>query len=220
MEVSLVLLLLVVGLAAVLVVMVPLRALPPPSGVKRRLRRYGLFFALTGLGYLAVEVALLQKFGLFLGHPSYALSVVLAFLLLFTGLGSLQSEALVRRLGGVRFAAYALSFVVLVEHLLLLRRLSGLASLSFAARSILVALLVAPAALLLGVFLPTALDRLKREAPSFVPWAWGLNGVFSVLAPILSVSVTMTFGISALLLSALPLYLLAGLCLPEEAPSS
>ncbi len=51
-----------------------------------------------------------------------------------------------------------------------------------------------------------------------MPWAWGLNGVFSVLAPILSVSVTMTFGISALLLAALPIYMLAGLCLPDSLP--
>ena len=119
------------------------------------------------------------------------------------------------RLGGVRFASYALAFVVLAEHLLLLPHLGRFASLPFLARCFFVALLVAPLALLLGVFLPTALERLKREAPSFVPWAWGLNGVFSVLAPILSVGIAMTFGISALLLSALPLYLLAGLCLPE-----
>ena len=215
MEVSLILLFVVVGLAAAVVVVLPLRALPAPAGEKRRLWRYGLYFALTGLGYLAVEVALLQKFGLFLGHPSYALSVVLAFLLLFTGLGSLVSKALVRRLGGVRFVAYALAFVVLIEHLLLLPLLGRLASLPFLARSALVALLVAPIALLLGVFLPTALERLKDEAPTFVPWAWGLNGVFSVLAPILAVSVTMTFGISALLLCALPVYMLAGVCLPE-----
>ena len=215
MEVSLVVLFLVVGMAAVLVVVLPLRALPSPAGEKGRRWRYGVYFAATGLGYLALEVALLQKFGLFLGHPSYALSVVLAFLLLFTGLGSLVSEALVARLGGVRFASYALAFVVLAEHLLLLPHLGRFASLPFLARSLLVALLVAPLALLLGVFLPTALERLKREAPSFVPWAWGLNGVFSVLSPILSVGIAMTFGISALLLSALPLYLLAGLCLPE-----
>ena len=215
MEVSLVLLFVVVGGAAVLVVILPLRALPPPLGQRGRLWRYGLYFAATGLGYLAVEVALLQKFGLFLGHPSYALSVVLAFLLLFTGMGSLVSATIVGRLRGIRFAAYALAFVVLAEHLLLLPHLGGLASLPFWARSSLVALLVAPVALLLGVFLPTALERLKQEAPSFVPWAWGLNGVFSVLAPILSVSLTMTFGISALLLAALPLYMIAGLCLPD-----
>ena len=70
---------------------------------------------------------------------------------------------------------------------------------------------------LLGVFVPTALERLKPEAPAFVPWAWGINGMFSVLAPLLSVAVSMTWGISALLLAAVPVYLLVGWVYPPPA---
>ena len=79
--------------------------------------RYGVFFAAIGLGYLAVEIALLQKFGLFLGHPNYALSVVLAALLLSTGVGALASEPILRVLR-VPPVAYALAVVVLLERLL------------------------------------------------------------------------------------------------------
>jgi hypothetical protein len=63
-------------------------------------------------------------------------------------------------------------------------------------------------------------ERLKAERPTFVPWAWGINGIFSVLAPILAVAVSITWGISALLISALPIYLVAGFLLPgrEAAP--
>src|SRR5256712_5401810 len=93
--------------------------------------RYALYFAGTGLGYLAIEVALLQRFGLFLGHPNYALSVVLAALLFATGVGSLCSPPLVRALGGVRFVSCTLAGVILVEHFLLAPRLPSLMALPF-----------------------------------------------------------------------------------------
>jgi hypothetical protein len=167
---------------------------------------------------MALEIALLQKFGLFLGHPNYALSVVLAVLLLATGVGSLWAAAIVRGVGGqLRFVAYLLAGIVLFEHLALLPRLPGLLGLSFPARVLVAAALVAPIGACLGVFVPTALDRLKPEAPAFVPWAWGINGMFSVLAPLLSVAVSMTWGISALLLAAVPVYLLVGWVYPQPA---
>ena len=78
---------------------------------------------------------------------------------------------------------------------------------------------MAPIGLLLGTFFPTALARLKEEAGPFTPWAWGINGIFSVVAPLLSVAVSMTWGIDALLLGALPFYLVAGLALRAPRPA-
>jgi len=217
MELSLLLLMALVTVAAVLCILLPLRRLARTGARAPGAARFGIYFAAIGLGYLAIEMALLQKFGLFLGHPNYALSVVLAALLLATGVGSLLSAAIHRRLGSVAAAALALAGVVVAEQLLALPRLPALIALPFAARVTIVSALVAPIGLLLGTFFPTALLRLKHEAPAFVPWAWGLNGVFSVVAPLLSVAVSMTFGISALFLGAVPFYLLAALALPAAA---
>src|SRR6185295_3099257 len=75
-EYTILILLGVVGLAALACVYLPLRYLARRAGSPAT-RRYGVYFAGAGLGYMAVEIALLQKFGLFLGHPNYALSVVL-----------------------------------------------------------------------------------------------------------------------------------------------
>jgi len=216
MEWSLVLLSAIVGVVAALGIYVPLRRLAAGGLRTPHAGRWVVFFAGTAVGYMALEIAFLQKFGLFLGHPNYALSVVLAVLLFATGLGSLWSAAIVRMLGGqLRFVSYALAAVILVEHLVLLPRLPGLLGLSFPARAALAALLVGPVGCALGVFVPTALDRLKPEAPAFVPWAWGINGMFSVLAPLVSVAVSMTWGIGALLLSAVPIYLLVGWIYPR-----
>jgi hypothetical protein len=221
MEWSLVLLSLLVGVAAALGVYAPLRRLAGEGLRAPGAGRHALFFAGTGVGYMAFEIALLQKFGLFLGHPNYALSVVLAVLLLSTGLGSLTAAAIVRALGGqLRFVSYALAVVVLVEHLVLLPRLPGLVGLPFSARVLVAVALIGPIGVCLGVYVPTALDRMKPEAAAFAPWAWGINGMFSVLAPLLSVAVSMTWGISALLLAAIPLYLVVGWAYPAAAPVS
>jgi spermidine synthase len=220
MEMSLLLLLLAIGLAALVSIYLPLRHFARQGLETPGAGRWLAYFGGTGLAYLALEVALLQKFGLFLGHPNYALSVVLAALLFATGMGSLLSGAIVRALGGIRFASYALCAIVLVEHLVLMPLLPRLAGWSFAARAALVALLVAPIGILLGVFVPTALDRLKRDSPALVPWAWGVNGIFSVLAPVLAIAVSMSFGISALVLSALPVYLAVGWSWPATSSAS
>jgi hypothetical protein len=214
MEYSLILLLLAIGLAALVSIYLPLRHFAHQGLRAPSAWRWLVYFGGAGLGYLAVEVALLQKFGLFLGHPNYALSVVLAALLLATGLGSLFSGTIVRRLGGIRFVSYALCGIVLAELLFLFPRLPALASLPFPVRVSLVFGLVAPIGVCLGVFVPSALERLKSEAPDFVPWAWGVNGIFSVLAPVLAIAVSIGWGISALLLVSLPVYLAVGWSLP------
>jgi spermidine synthase len=207
--------------AAVLAVLVPLGAVSRRGWKVRGATRYAAVCALIGAGYMAIELALLQKFGLFLGHPNYALSVVLAALLFSTGLGSFASRAIVERAGHVRFVAYLLSAVLLAEWGFLFPRLSGLVGLPFWERALIVAMAVAPIGFCLGIFFPAILERLKGEAAPFVPWAWGLNGVASVLAPVWGVAFSMAWGVTALYLSAIPLYLLAGLAFPEaSAPSA
>lgn len=220
METGIVILAVVIGLATLVCIYLPLRHLARHAPATPATRRYGLFFAGAGLGYMAVEIALLQKFGLLLGHPNYALSVVLAALLLASGLGSLFSDRIVRLLGGIRGVSLALAAVVLAERLLVFPRLLDLATLPFALRVAFVFALVAPIGLGLGTFVPTAIERLKPEAPAYVPWAWGLNGIFSVLSPVASVAFSMTWGINALLVAALPVYLLTALALPPAASAA
>src|SRR6266852_2509987 len=116
MEYSILLLLIIISFAALLCIYIPLRYLAKLGMHARGTQRYGLFFAGTGIGYLAIEIALLQKFGLFLGHPNYALSVVLASLLLTSGLGSLFSRTITKALGEVRFVSYTLAALILLEY--------------------------------------------------------------------------------------------------------
>jgi hypothetical protein len=135
--------------------------------------------------------------------------------LLFSGLGSLVSARIVGALGGIRFVAYALAAVLLAEYFVFLPRLLGIIAWPFGARVALVFVLLAPVGLLLGTFFPSGFESLKAVAPPFASWAWGLNGIFSVLGPSVAVGLSATFGMNALLLAAIPVYLVAALALPE-----
>lgn len=215
MEYTVILLAAIIGVAAVCCIYVPLRFFASQGIRAHQAPRYALYFAGIALAYLAIEIALLQKFGLFLGHPNYALSVVLAAFLLATGLGSLFSEAIVRAIGSIRFVSYVLSAVILIEYGLIFPLLPRLIGLPFWLRAMIVFALVLPIGVCLGTFLPVALEQLKRTAARFVPWAWGINGLFSVLAPVLGIAFSISWGINALLLAAIPVYLAVGFSLPE-----
>ena len=210
METSSVLLLLVAGLAGLLCVFLPLAFFARDGLRARGTPAAAVYFAGCGLGYLAVEIALMQQFGLFLGHPNHAVSVVLAAMLAASGLGALGAERILAACGGPRFVAYAFCAAVLFEQVLVKPRLDALSALPFAARVAIVFLLVLPIGVALGVFVPSGVERLKAAAPGLVPWAWGVNGIFSVIAPILAIAFSMTFGITLLLLLALPIYLVVG----------
>ena len=215
MQVTVILLMALVGAAAVVCVYLPMRFVADAERPAASWRAT-LYFAAIAVGYMAVEIALLQKFGVFLGHPNYALSVVLAALLLSTGAGALASRALVRALGRLRYAAYALAFVLLTAHVAVFPRLLHWVGLPFAVRAAIVFALVAPVGMLLGIFMPWGLDRLKETSPALAPWAWGINGIFSVLAPVVSVAFAMSWGSSALMLAAIPAYLAAAVALDRD----
>jgi spermidine synthase len=210
-EITVVLLLVIVGGMAVACVTLPLRlSRVAAPGARSASWRSTVYFAGAGIGYLAIEVALMQKFGVFLGHPNYALSVVLAVLLFASGLGSMASAAVVKRLGALRFVSYVLAALMLLEYALAFPHLLSLIAAPFLVRVAIVALLVAPLGFCLGVYLPTGLEALKRTLPAQVPWAWGVNGIFSVIAPVLAAAYSMTWGIDALFLAALVVYLMVG----------
>jgi spermidine synthase len=169
------------------------------------------FFAAIGLGFLVLEVVLIQRFVLFLGFPTYALSVVLFALLIFTGIGSLVSVRLAkpdpRR---VLVAALGLGAAMIALAAVGLQPLlRALIDLPFAARIALTIAMLAPLGAVLGMAMPIGLRRLEGLYPSGVAWAWGINGIASVLASVLAITVAIMFGFTAATLLALACYLVA-----------
>ena len=167
-----------------------------------------LYFGALGSGFMLIEVALISNFILFLGHPIYALTVVLCTLLISAGVGSYWSgrnlsasrEALAKVIGIELVAIVALAAILE----LVFSRLVGS---SFAVSVMLTILTLAPVGFLMGMPFPMGLRLLDRAGPEWaalIPWVWGINGASSVLGSILAISIAINLGFR--------MTLLAGLC--------
>ena len=171
------------------------------------------YFAAIGIGFMLVEIPLLQRFGLYMGHPTWSLSVVLGSLLLGAGCGGMATARV--RDDAVRRASVILLAVVVVLLLALVAVLPPLlqATLrwSFVARALLTAVVLIPLGVVLGTALPLGVRSLHQSANALVPWAWGVNGVTSVLASVLAITIGMQAGFTVALLVGIGCYAAAGL---------
>ncbi len=152
---------------------------------------------------------MVQKCVLFLGHPAYALTVVLFSVLVFSGLGSALSARIPReRLPSILLRVLPAVAALVVAYVLFLRPLFyDLVHLGAAWRVALTVSLLAPLGLLLGVPMPAGLRLLAAGAPGLVPWAWGVNGAASVLGSSAGVALAMLWGFDRTLLMGAGLYL-------------
>lgn len=183
-------------------------------------RVFFYFFAI-GLAFLFLEIALIQKFILFLHHPVYTVATVLASFLVFAGLGS----AWVNRHGdrnrhGTAVVAVAGIVSLGTLYLLLLDPfLAQLMAQPAVVKTVVAAMAIAPLALLMGMPFPLALSELGANAPRTIPWAWAVNGCASVISPVLATLLAIEFGFKTVVLSALLLYAIAAWRFPAGGPA-
>lgn len=207
------LLLLALAQAAVLAMLLILAPLLPRAGTVRRtpvrrLRLVGLCLA-VGFGFLFVEIAFIARFSVILGHPVYATALVLGSFLLFAGAGAMMAQRLADRIWPSVTVIVVLGLGYLVALPWLGPRL-GAAPLPLGAIGCLV--LTAPLATAMGVPFARALRRLGERDPGMIPWAWGINGVASVIAALAASLVAVHLGFTAVIAIALALYGVAALC--------
>lgn len=183
---------------------------PHPTADKGRKVRAFAYFALLGLAFLFIEIAWIQRLQLFLGHPVYATTAVLAAFLVFAGLGSLWSQrqapartARLLHLATLSILLFSLAYVLFLPSLL-----AGLAAWPLAARACVVLLLLAPLAFAMGMPFPLGLRSLGQASAGLVPWAWGINGCTSVIAAAAAPLLAMETGFRGLTLIAVVAYLL------------
>ena len=160
------------------------------AGHPKRLRVWTLlYFGLLGIGFLFVEIPLVQQYILLMGRPATALAVVLFTLLVTSGLGSLCSDRLPWRTGAVILA------VTIAVYPGLIRPVTGaILHMPLETRLIVGGLLLAPLGFLMGTLFPRGIAHLKANAPGWIPWAWGINGAASVISSVASAVLALTFG--------------------------
>jgi len=167
------------------------------------------FFALLGIAFMFVEIAFIQRFILFLGHPTYAIAVVLAGFLFFAGIGSAYSK----KWPAIQTIKAATIGIVLcaILYLLFMPSLFALCiNLPDLIKIVISLLLISPLAFFMGMPFPQGLSLLAQYSPSHIPWAWGVNGCASVISAIAATVLAMHFGFIMVILLALACYSLAG----------
>jgi len=182
-----------------------------------------LYFVAVGLGYILVEIAFIQRFVLFLGHPTYALTVVIFLLMVSSGAGSLFSRLCLPRTE-MGWLPLLLVLATLLAYVFFLpNRLAALVGMAFAYRLLSSAVLLVPLGFLMGMPFPTGLRALAAApAPQFptgraanaVEWAWAMNAAASVLGSVSAMLIAIQFGLNVTLACGAAAYLLALLVMP------
>jgi spermidine synthase len=184
-----------------------------------------LYFVAVGLGYILVEIAFIQRFVLFLGHPTYALTVVIFLLMLSSGAGSLLSRLWLPRTA-LAWVPLALVIVTLLADVFFLpSRLAAMVGLGFGYRLRVSGILLVPLGFVMGMPFPTGLRALTSASASKSPtgeasldnaveWAWAMNAAASVLGSVLAIVIAIQFGLTVTLASGAAAYLLALLLTP------
>jgi spermidine synthase len=173
-----------------------------------------VYFGVVGLAFITVEIALLQKFTFFLGHPSYALLVILFSLLIGTAIGARISGQFSdrRRALAIASAGAGLLVVCSLYAAVLSPALRQWVAWPLVARVLLSGALVAATGLLMGFMVPTGIRLVSDCDAEIVPWGWGINGATSVIGTVAATVVAIHAGFTTTLLSGACLYGLAAAC--------
>jgi hypothetical protein len=200
---------------ALLVLLVPLlapriaRDTPGPQSTLRAI----LYFPALALGFLFIEIFAIEKASAFLDDRATGFALVLSFMLIFSGLGSLLSYRLAASpFRGICIAGAAIALWSLIVSLSLPTAMLSGDALPFIVRCALVILAIAPVSIALGLPFPLGLEQVSSGR--FLPWAWGLNGAFSVVATPLANLIARNYGLTTVLDTAVLLYGLAVISFP------
>ncbi len=220
-ESTLIILLLQAGIIAAVLILLPLyikfRKNPELKNIKKS--KYILYFAALGLGYIMIEICLIQKFTLFLGQPVYTMLTIISSMLIFSGIGSMYSEKVISLFKNKVQIIYIIIAVLTVLIALLnpvLFKLMDRADILW--RVITSIGVIAPLAFFMGIPFPYGMSKITENSRYLVAYSWGINGFFSVLGSILVVMLSMSFGFRIVFIVSAVIYLLAMLIVKKFEP--
>lgn len=207
-----------IGVIAFLLAVGPLLLFKRPT-TRARGGIYLSYFLCLGAGFMFVEIAIIQKGNLVFGNPGLTVALVLGGIILFTGVGSLVSNwsfrrGLTFRITAALVVAYVAALVVGLDPVLY-----AIIAWPLAAKIVVLCLLIAPGAVLMGHLFPQGLALARDEDPTLVPWAWAVNGAMSAFVAGLAPLVAQAFGFQTVLVAGGLLYAVV-ILLPIAAPAA
>ena len=174
-----------------------------------------LYYAGLGLGYMLIEIFLIQRLALFLSNPTYSTSIVITVMLISSALGNITSGLLKKyRVFVVPIACAMIGGGLLFYILGLDSFLALFHSASMMTRFFISALIIAPPAFFMGVPYPNGLDSLQVTKPHLLPWAWGMNGGLSLVGSAMARLLSVASGFPVLLQLGIGLYVMVGVLFP------
>jgi hypothetical protein len=179
---------------------------------------YSIYFACLGLGFMFIEISQLQRLTVFLGHPTYALTVALSTLLVSSGVGSLLSQSI---RWNDRAYGPATMLALLVAVLSLCGWITPFVVKYFVAETTRIRIMVSiallfPMGLFLGMPFPIGMTWASARSQVATPWLWGINGAMSVIGSVISVIVAMGWGISVSVWTGVACYVVAMVCISSH----
>jgi hypothetical protein len=167
-----------------------------------------LYFSMLGLGFMFVEVTLIQKYILILENPVYSFSLVLTTILISSGTGSMLSSRFKSLQGPI--ILLLLSYMILIYSFIQPVLFGMIIPLSpFTAKIPIILLSIIPYGLLMGVPFPMGIRLLGQKKPALIPWAWAINAFLSVIAPVITIMIATTTGFRSILYLASAAYIIA-----------
>jgi hypothetical protein len=165
------------------------------------------YFAFLGIGFMFVEVSLIQRMIFLLENASYAFATVLTSLLISSGIGSLFSYR-IKVLRNV-FITFVLSLLIITYSFFIAPVSDIVSSYPLPLKILMVFFILMPLGLFMGIPFPAGLKILGEKREALIPWAWAINGCFSVLTPILTIMIAMIVGFKTVLWLGALAYLMA-----------
>ncbi|MHC4873525.1 MAG: hypothetical protein ACYTFY_16900 [Planctomycetota bacterium] len=209
-------LLLFAGVIQIIMISILLLILPMVIKYRNELRKKiflssTLYFSFIGLGFMLLEISLLQKLILYLSNPVYAAAGSISAFLIFSGLGSLSTDKSNKQNSDIGIAVTIIISWIFLSLFCLDNWLSLTQSYSIIIRFIISAVTIAPLAFSMGKLFPVGLKYLQVNYQKIVPWAWSVNGFASVLATSAAPLIAMTCGFRIVLIAAGICYISAGI---------
>lgn len=168
------------------------------------------YFAALGMGFILIEIGLMQKLILLLGNPTMTFAILLFTLLLSSGTGSLLSPRITRSsTRNLSFIIIGIAAVGTLYATFLSSALYSIISEPFEVKAAISILVLVPIGFLMGMPMPTGMRLLKTHGPEYIPWMWAINGAFSVLGAVLSVILAIMYGSSKAMILGISIYIIA-----------
>ena len=210
-------LLIVILLVAVLSVVIPFMRIKSKTKKNKKDKEKEkvilplLVFIDIGIGFMILEISLFQKFILYLGSPTIALSILLGSLLVGMGVGSffggkIYSYDMIKRLKNISALIVLSGILLFIIYPIILNELLVYRLLL---RVIVCFILLLPFGFLLGIPFPTGIQILKQNnLVKYIPWMYGVNGIMSVLGSVIAAILSMIWGFTLSFFAGLSLYLI------------